>query len=344
MSSGLTPLDLVVRDHIAKNGSIAFADVVELALYDPDHGFYTTVGQAGRRGDFLTSPEVGPLFGRVVANALDAEWGRLDRPETFTVIEYGAGPGTLARTILAANPDCGGALRYVAVERSANQRAKHPAGIETVETLPPDLATGRVVGVVVANEFLDNVAFTPFTLIDGEAHELVVTADSDDALTITPGPQIAQDVAQRLGDAAHGVIQSWAADWLNSMLGLLAKGRVIVIDYAREATTEVEIRTYADHERGGDPLTALGTKDITVDVDLAQLQAAAGAATELTSQAGWLRRHGIDELVEEGRQIWEVGAASGSLVALRGRSRIREAESLTESGGLGGFTVAEWHI
>lgn len=344
MSSGLTPLDIIARDRIATSGPITFVELVELALYDPDHGFYTTVGEAGRRGDFLTSPEVGPLFGHVVANALDAEWTRLGRPESFTVLEYGAGPGTLARSVLAAEPGCGPALRYVAIESSAKQRAKHPDGIESFETLPNNLLDGGVVGVVLANEFLDNLAFAPFELVEGEPHELAVTLDSDGDLSPIPGTQIPAEIATRLGDAPNGVLQSKAADWLSAAVDLLARGRVIVIDYARTETVAVEIRTYADHERGGDPLVGLGTKDITVDVDLAQLQAAVRPADAVTLQADWLARNGIEELVEEGRQMWEAGAATGSLAALRGRSRVREAEALTERSGLGGFYVAEWAI
>ena len=83
---------------------------------------------AGRRGDFLTSPEVGPLFGAVLARLLDAEWDRLGRPDRFTVVDAGAGPGTLARSVLAAGPRCRDALRYVAVEVGAAQRARHPGG------------------------------------------------------------------------------------------------------------------------------------------------------------------------------------------------------------------------
>ena len=57
-------------------------------------------GSAGRRGDFITSPEVGPLFGVVIARYLDAEWERIGRPDPFTVVDVGAGPGTLARSVL----------------------------------------------------------------------------------------------------------------------------------------------------------------------------------------------------------------------------------------------------
>ena len=64
-----------------------YEDLLELALYDPEHGFYTAGGQAGRRGDFITSPEVGPLFGLVVSRAIDRCWDDLGQPDDFTVVE-----------------------------------------------------------------------------------------------------------------------------------------------------------------------------------------------------------------------------------------------------------------
>ena len=111
---------------------IRFDEWMDRALYGPS-GFYTTGGRAGRRGDFLTSPEVGPLFGAVVARALDAEWKRLGCPSEFQVVEVGAGPGTLARSILAAEPGVlrHGALQYTCVEVSEEQRALHPNGVRS---------------------------------------------------------------------------------------------------------------------------------------------------------------------------------------------------------------------
>ena len=79
---------------------------MEAALYDPEDGFYASGGSAGRRGDFLTAPEVGPLYGAVLARALDTWWAELGRPDPFVVVEAGAGPGTLARSVLAAAPAC----------------------------------------------------------------------------------------------------------------------------------------------------------------------------------------------------------------------------------------------
>jgi len=114
---------LTLRDRILREGPVRFDVAVEQLLYG-DEGFFTRGGGAGRRADFLTSPEVGPLFGAVVARALDAEWARLGRPDPFVVVEAAAGRGALARAVLDATPACRPALRYVCVERSAVLRAR----------------------------------------------------------------------------------------------------------------------------------------------------------------------------------------------------------------------------
>ena len=119
-----------LRARIAANGPIAVSDFVDAALYDEAEGFYAAGGQAGRRGDFITAPEVGPLFGAVVSNAVDVVAGG-GEPGRFVVAEHGAGPGTLARTVTAAGGAClgSGALEWVMVERSDSQRLRHPEGI-----------------------------------------------------------------------------------------------------------------------------------------------------------------------------------------------------------------------
>ena len=70
-----------LKNRIKKSGPIPFSDFVESCLYDLDDGFYSKRGSVGRRGDFLTSPEVGPFFGSLIANWLDDVWLKLNKPE-----------------------------------------------------------------------------------------------------------------------------------------------------------------------------------------------------------------------------------------------------------------------
>ena len=116
------------------------------------------------------------------------------------------------------------------------------------------------------------------------------------------------------------------------------------MDYGRLRSEEVEVRTFSQHGKAGDPLRDLGTKDITVDVDFEALQQRVRTADTLEQQRTWLERLGIDDLVAEGRAIWEREAAVGGLDAIRGLSRVKEAEALRDPHGLGGFWVAEWIV
>src|SRR5439155_24668293 len=92
--------------------------------------------------DFVRAPELGPLFGAVMALALDGWWLGMGRPDPFTVVEAGAGVGALARSILDAAPACASALRYVMVER-ADALRDLAAGRLPVE--PPRFVPGPVV-------------------------------------------------------------------------------------------------------------------------------------------------------------------------------------------------------
>ncbi len=298
-----------------------FAEFMERALYDPEHGFYES-GQAGRRGGhFITSPEVGPLFGAVVGRMLDRRWDELGQPDPFTVIDAGAGPGTLARTVANAEPRCTPALQWINVERSAAGRAAH-----TVGDSQADMPEGPITGVIVANELLDNL---PLRLFDLDGKEVGDHRPSPETRLI---PR-----------------QDQAGAWLSHALSILDQGTVVVIDYM--STTEEMtarpwpewLRTYRGHERGDDPWTAPGTQDITCEVALDQLSAVC-PPTRVADQATWLRARGIDGLVAEGAAAWQAGAARGDLAALAGRSRGIEAEALLDPASLGGFTVAEWDV
>lgn len=369
-----------VLARIDRHGPLPFAEVMGLALYHPGAGFYAAGGVAGRRGDFLTSPEVGPLFGAVIAAALDTWWAELGHPDPFVVVEAGAGRGALARTVLEAAPACLPALSYVLVERSASLRARHGEHLvisDPALALPPgadadddqddppaepgrgprfvslaDLPAVRIRGVVLANELLDNL---PVQLLErtGDGWSEVRVGSDDGRLVEHRVPAAAPlaALADRLAPAAPTggriPVQSAATDWLRAALGILERGRLVLLDYADTTASLAArppadwLRTYRAHERGAGVLEALGTQDVTCEVAVDQL-ARVRAPALARSQAEFLRAHGIDDLVEEGRRIWAERGHLGDLVAMKARSRVREAEALLDPDGLGAFHVLEW--
>ncbi|MEY2445395.1 MAG: hypothetical protein QOE00_1975 [Ilumatobacteraceae bacterium] len=326
---------------IAAGGALRFDEYMRIALYG-DSGFYATGGRAGRRGDFITSPEIGPLFGAVLTRWIESEFHRLGEPDDFAIVECGAGPGTLARSILHAAPRWRD--HYVAVEVSSAQRGEHPDGVMSLAALPE----GPLSGVVIANELLDNLPFR-LAVFDGGWREV--------AVSIGRGPEFAEvtvaaDPAWQWlpAVAPHGTrlpIHSNAARWIGEATARLGSGTILAFDYCTESTAELFqrpwrewLRTYRAQGRGGHYLDSPGTQDITAQVCIDQLP----KPTTVESQADFLRRWSIDELVDEGRRAWAAAAAQPDVKALSMRSRARESEALLDENGIGSFHALSWLV
>ncbi len=346
MNGALLPDRL--RRQIAETGPMSVSAFVDAALYDPTDGFYTSGGRAGRRGDFLTAPEVGPLFGAVIARALDTWWEAAGRQDRFDVVEYGAGPGALARSVLAAEPAClvAEALTWTMVERSESQRTQHL--VHRVVTSVAELAADAAdASVVLANELLDNLPFDIVELTADGWHELVVDVGPDERFVEQLGrpvepPTVPEDTA--IG--ARLPVQEAAREWVGEMHRRHPGARVVVFDYCATSAELIDrgpgwLRSFRHHDDARRWLDDPGSADITSDVDLDQLQLR-HEADSVRSQAGFLKAHGIDDLVEEGRTAWAEGAHRSDLPAIRGRSRIVEAEALLDMAGMGAFSVLEW--
>jgi SAM-dependent MidA family methyltransferase len=266
----------------------------------------------------------------------------LGSPTKYDVVECGAGPGTLARSILAAKPRCLQALNYVAVEVSTAQRTLHPKDVESRETMPDH----AINGVILANELLDNLPFRLF-VFDGAWLEAFVAQTPDGAFVeVLHKPSALPAVLPQTATLGSRVpIQDDACTWINNALLLIERGSLLLFDYCSDTTAEVAampwrewLRTYKDHERGGHYLLAPGSQDITAQVVLDQVPTGFVAMT----QAQFLQQWGIEELVLEGKEYWENLSSTPDVAAIKMRSRATEAQSLLASGGLGGFTALEW--
>jgi hypothetical protein len=241
-----------------------------------------------------------------------------------------------------------GALDYRCIETSASQREKHPDGVTSLAELPAE----RFDGVILANELLDNLAFRLAVWDDGWREAYVVEQGGRYLESLLPFEQVPSCLPSGgvpLG--ARAPVQDAAASWVVEAQSRLERGRLVVIDYCVGVTAELAmrpwrewLRTYRDQQRGAHYLVAPGSQDITTEVCIDQISARAGEPDSLRSQAQWLQFWGINELVEEGRALWEAKAHAPDLAAMRARSRVREAEALLDQNGLGGFTVLEWVV
>lgn len=242
---------------------------MEAALYDPDGGFFARAGGAGRAGaDFVTSVEVGSLFGTLVATALDGWWDERHRPDPFLVIDAGAGRGQLARDVLRAAPRCAPALRYVLVERSAALQAAQaenlplePSELVLGPAVPPepdeepvavpgcgpmvaalaDLPASAAIGVVIANELADNLPIRIVERTTGGWNEIRVAeapalSPSFSELLLPADEQLAEMadrlvVGRTIPVGARLPIPTALFEWLRAAAAALRRGFIAVVDY-----------------------------------------------------------------------------------------------------------------
>jgi SAM-dependent MidA family methyltransferase len=345
-----------LRATIEREGRITFARFMQDALYHPRYGYYRSeTARPGRSGDFITSPEADPIFGHTLARQLGQMDQILGSPEQFTLLEYGAGAGTLALAILDGlsfdAPALLTRLRYEPVEineaRTAELKTRF-ADLEFIERLgqPSD---EPITGCVLANEFLDALPVHRIECQDGRIQERYVVW-RDGWFAEEPGPPSTPEIERYLVDGGielaegqRAEINLGLAEWMAEVARRLKHGYVIVIDYGYPAEKlygldyhEGTLRTYSQHAAGDDPFHAVGHQDLTAHVDFSALQRAARTqglqVLGLTTQADFLGEAGIGELLVEAQQ--EPGMSYETYVGIRS-AVIR----MIDPGAMGRFSV-----
>ena len=317
-----------IRAEIERDGPIPFARFMEIALYDPERGYYRgPVARPGRGGDFLTAPEASPIFGRTLAAFVRAVHDRLGRPPTLTIREYGAGTGALAAPLVAelvAEPGGPAALRYLVAEVE-RLRVEAVAARLAMERLDPGRVTVEadrgdpIDGLVIANEVLDALPTHRVVVRDGALREILVGLGEDGRLADLEAEPTTPALADRLAadgvtleDGQRGEVCLALDDWVRDTADGLERGVLLVIDYGYPAPDLYDRRrraagtlaAYLGHTVGDDPYRAIGRQDLTAHVDLTALTRAARAAglepLGETTQTDFLARLGIgDRLVAE---------------------------------------------
>lgn len=348
-------------ERIQRGGPLPFEEFMAAALYDPRGGFFTTGGvRSTKDGDFLTSPEVSPMFGEMLARFVDSELGSLsdhgdaspDEQVPRLVVEAGAGSGSLLRPLIDSLTL---PLQPWAIEASPaaiaslGERVPEATIVAGVDDLP-DLFEG----VIIANELVDNLPVALAVFEDDDWVERWVDVDGDD-LVLVPAPArpvVEWWCVQFAGPVAEGGIvevQLAAWSWIHHALERLLEGALVVIDYGDTAEglsprrAHGTLRTYRAHHLGPHPLEEPGATDVTVDVNFTALAAAcedAGSAVEVLRQEEFLTNLGLrDRLSELRHRELELARSGESMERLRARSVRTEAETLLHPRGLGDFRV-----
>jgi SAM-dependent MidA family methyltransferase len=321
-----------IRDEIRRDGPITFARFMDIALYDPELGYYRgAAGRPGREGDFLTAPETHPIFGWTIARFAAAVHRLLGSPAELMIREHGAGEGALAEPLVRAlmSDVRGGAampppqtVRYlvdeveprrIAAIRERFARLDLPAG-SAVEVVPDD--RGRIDGLAIANEVLDALPFHRVVQRREALREVFVGVDDAGAFVDVEGEPSTPELERRLADDGVRLLPEQRAEislavdhWARGVAAGLSDGVLLVIDYGHPAPELYDPRrraagtlaTYQGHRVGEEPYRAIGRQDITAHVDLTTVERAAGGAglklLGKTTQASFLAALGIGDLL-----------------------------------------------
>jgi SAM-dependent MidA family methyltransferase len=327
-----TRAERAIRRRIARQGRITFAEYMARALYGPG-GYYAEGGrEAGRNfpGDYYTSPQVHPAFGALISVQLFHFWTLLGQPNSFVVVEPGAGNGLLCRDILTAAahlPDgFGEAIRYVACDLRPLAGWEH--GTSIAQRIVGDalrLPVRNAVGCVLSNELLDAFPVHRVRMERNILRELYVDVGPDVAdgyegvlferADIPSTPRLEQyltDAGISLAEGQTAEVCLMLEDWSKSVAAVLEAGFVLTIDYGRSAADlynpeqrpDGTLVTYRNHLQTDSPLVDAGRQDMTAQVDFTSLQWS-GERAGLTSigslsQGQFLHRLGLQTMRRSG--------------------------------------------
>lgn len=337
-------------ERIRARGPITFAEFMEAALFDPEDGYYTSRARIGfDGGDYFTSGDLGPAFGRGMARMAADAWTALGRPAAWDLVEAGAGKGTVMRDLLAAlereRPDAARGVRPAILEvspRLREQQAVALTGREVRWAATPH-GVSPVHGLVFANEVLDAFPVHVLVRTDDGVREAYV-AEADGRLIETVGAPSQADLRWRVPtDVPVGgrwEVSTAAEGWVAQLAAAVTRGYLLFIDYADDEAALLArggagtVRGFSAHRFIGDPLARPGEVDLTATVNVTAVRRAAeGAGLRLagsTTQREALLALGIREPVAR------EGTGREQLRAIAGRSAV---DALLDPRGLGAFRV-----
>jgi len=307
----------LLRDEVrAAGGVLSFARFMALALYAPGLGYYTAGAQKlGEGGDFVTAPEISPVFGRCLATQAGDVLGALGGGD---ILEIGPGTGALAEQMLGELARAGQLPRqYRLLETSADLRQRQqqrltPLGtalgvrLEWLDGLP----TQSFRGLVVANEVLDALPVERFRITAEGVEAMGVALQGSDFCwrPVAASTALVEAVAQLglvLPPGFVGERCPSLSAWVSTVTAPLSAGGVVLIDYGasrdelyRADRTDGTLSCFFRHRQHQDPFTRIGLQDLTAWVDFTAVADAALAAgldvAGFTTQAMFLLANDFD--------------------------------------------------
>ena len=303
-----------IKKLIDERGRITFARFMEMALFSPRGGYYTSE-EHRKEKDYYTAPVAHPVFGALVALQLEQLWEIMGSPSPFYVLEVGAGGGVLARDILAyssgLSPAFSNALEYIGVDYEPPSSSQVDAQLIRARGLP----FRDVVGCILSNELLDAFPVHRFAIQGGHLKEVYVTLNENEFVEVLDEPSTPR-LEQRLSglgldlpEGFRGEINLVMDDWIEEVSHVLKRGFVLTFDYGHEAQdlysperSRGTLRCYYRHVLEGNPYRRIGRQDITAHVDFSSLMRSGEeqglSSVGFTTQREFLQNLGFSQFLD----------------------------------------------
>lgn len=319
-----------IKKEIKKNSEISFADFMQIALYHPTYGYYSSCNlKIGEQGDFITAPELTPVFGYTIANQCKDILAIVDNPVIF---EFGAGTGKLCVDILTylekinLLPDI-----YYILEVSGGLKKlqkelikKHIPHLENRVKWLTNIPDQQLNGVVIANEVLDAMPVHIFFKDKEKLSEVYISLDEKNNFIEILKPMdnirlqnnINEFVAKDLSNYKSEV-NLFIDGWIKEIYKFLTKGAVFILDYGFPAHEYYHpdrntgtIMCHYKHKSHTNPLVNIGKQDITAHVNFTHVAEAAFNigfnVSGYTNQANFLINNDILNLLESNTQTLKI--------------------------------------
>ena len=341
-----------VKRRIQNRGMITIAEFIEVALYWPYGGYYTSGEAIGSQGDYYTSPVAHPAFGALLTVQLFQMWHELGRPTPFTVLELGAGNGLLCKDIITyANEmpeEFARAIRYICLDRRMPNvlEAELP---NASRVLSDGLPFKRLVGCIISNEYLDAFPVHQIAMTKDGMKEIYVSLEQGKLVEVI-GDLSNLSIEEHFVELGISLVEGQTAEvnlalntWAQGVSSALERGFVLTIDYGHIAHDlyDFDIRpngtlvTYQRHIQTDAPLTKIGSQDITAQVDFTSVSKSgekAGLNTlGLVTQREFLSNLSLATLQQ---RLTNQNLTQGQMQANR-----RGILDLVRPGGLGDFKI-----
>ncbi|MEO0278736.1 MAG: SAM-dependent methyltransferase, partial [candidate division WOR-3 bacterium] len=214
-------------------GPISFYEFMKELLYG-EFGYYTKFVSFGKKGDFITSPTVGDIFGRTVFNAVRE---MLSITGSSTLVEVGAGEGSFVKSIIKKAEETSYPIEYIAIEKSAKLRENlKNLRIEVFEDIS-ELPDNNIKGVIFLNELLDAFPVYIIESYDNKLYEIFIDVSNDELVEVKfpiENSEIIRYIEElniTLDDGFRLEVNLDAVKFLSECYRVLNKGFVIIIDY-----------------------------------------------------------------------------------------------------------------